>query len=66
MDIYLQYWEAIVDNIQDPDAKKKMIAEIKAREEGLLKGCKCRLIGARCNWPYCIDDMMYKTGYCSP
>jgi len=65
-DIYLTYWEALVDGIKDPDAKKKLQKEIADRKEGLKNDTKCTNIGGGCPWPFCKHDKRFDKGYCAP
>jgi hypothetical protein len=66
MDIYLQYWEALLDGISNPDVRDKLISEINTRKKGLQNDAKCDMIGAKCNWPYCCKEKRLSGGYCSP
>ena len=66
MDIYLQYWEAVLDNITNEDIRHKILSEIKERKANLQNDMKCSLLGPKCNWPYCIIEKRLKQGYCSP
>jgi len=66
MDIYLQYWEAVLDNVTDKDARQHLLDEINNRKKGLQNDTKCSTIGAKCNWPYCIIEKRLMKGYCSP
>lgn len=65
-DIYIQYWEAVLESIHNLDVRLKLEREIKERVLGLQKDTKCTLIGARCNWPYCERVKRLNIGYCAP
>ena len=66
MDIYLQYWAAVLDNVSDKDARKRIIDEIHDRNVGLKNDTKCSLLGPKCNWPYCTIQKRLTRGYCCP
>ena len=66
MDIYIQYWEAVLDNITDEYIRAKIEQEVKDRKSGLKNDTKCSLLGPKCNWPYCVIEKRLTKGYCSP
>ena len=62
MDIYIQYWETVLENIKDRDVRKKLELEIRDRKLGLENGTKCILLGSKCNWPFCISEKRFSQG----